>query len=132
MHQMVQRILRVTGLSHILRARNFIQSNEFDEEGFLAKCHWHFSPVACLGHDSETRPARNQFKKPPNGGISNWCSTCEKTFTRSVTSLVVGAQLLDHNTNLMLLTSDRKKLMTLGLNYHMLRSMLSIWELKNK
>ncbi|MCA9345865.1 hypothetical protein KC960_00030 [Candidatus Saccharibacteria bacterium] len=34
-----------TGLAHILRARNFIQSNKFDEEGFLEKCNRHFSPA---------------------------------------------------------------------------------------
>ena len=31
-------------LSHILRARNFIHGNKLPEEGFLAKCHRHFSP----------------------------------------------------------------------------------------
>ncbi len=32
------------GLGHVPRPRNFIFENKFSREGFLANCHWQFSP----------------------------------------------------------------------------------------
>jgi hypothetical protein len=39
------------GLGHVPRPRNFAIDNKLSSEGFLAKCHWHFSPPTSRSQD---------------------------------------------------------------------------------
>ncbi len=47
---------RVMGIGHLRPPRNFANENKFSSEGFLANCHWQFSPTTIVGSNTQIKP----------------------------------------------------------------------------